>query len=128
MGQSPLQAAERVLYLHDAERRAFTLPMADPIRTPADHDSEVLDVELLDVFAQIEALLRCGREVQREALRVRGVPVAVSVTERLAAGRAIRAYLNDMAGQCAALIDVIAELQETARQLEKRLVSEATPS
>jgi hypothetical protein len=28
---------------------------------------DVLDVRLLDLFAQVEALLRCGREAQRQA-------------------------------------------------------------
>ena len=102
--------------------------MADLIRTPADRQSELLDVELLDVFAQIEALLRSGREVQREALRVRGVPVAVSVTDRLAAGRAIGEHLDDMTGKCRALMDVLGELQVTAAQLERLLEVEATPS
>lgn len=102
--------------------------MADLIRTPADRHSELLDVELLDAFAQIEALLRCGREVQREALRVRGLPVPVSVTDRLAAGRAIREHLDDMTAKCRALVEVLGELQDTAAQLEKLLEVEATPS
>ena len=62
-------------------------------RTAADRQSELLDVQLLDVFAQIEALLRLGREVQREALRVRGLPMPVSVPQRKAAGQRIRAHL-----------------------------------
>src|SRR5687767_7529044 len=96
------------------------------IRTPADKQSELLDVELLDVFAQIEALLRCGREVQREALRVRGLPDAVSPTQRIAAGRAIRGHLNDMTDQCRSLMDVLDDLKATASQLEKLLEAEAS--
>lgn len=39
--------------------------MADTPRSSY-RQSEVLDVELLDVFAQIEAMLRGGREVLRD--------------------------------------------------------------
>ena len=102
--------------------------MTDHIRTPADRQSELLDVELLDAFAQIEALLHCGREVQRQALRVRGLPIPVSVTDRLGAGRAIRTHLDDMADKCRALVEVVGELHATASQLEKLLEIEATPS
>src|SRR5687768_11710091 len=83
------------------------------IRTPADKQSELLDVELLDVFAQIEALLRCGREVQREALRVRGLPEPVSASQRLAAGRAIRRHLTEMKQQCGGLGDILGDRKST---------------
>lgn len=96
--------------------------------TPADRQSELLDVELLDAFAQIEALLRGGREVQREALRVRGLPDPVSAAQRLAAARSIRTHLNDMTAQCQALGDVLGDLQEAAAELEKLLGVEAPTS
>ena len=68
--------------------------MSDTQKTAADRQSEVLDVQLMDAFAQIEALLRLGREVQREALKVRGVPHAVSPPQRQAAGQMIREHLG----------------------------------
>jgi hypothetical protein len=98
------------------------------IRTPADKQSELLDVELLDVFAQIEALLRCGREVQREALRVRGLPEPVSASQRLAAGRAIRRHLTEMKQQCGGLGDILGDLQDAAAELEKLLNVEGAAS
>jgi hypothetical protein len=90
--------------------------------------SEVLDVELLDVFAQIEAMLRCGREVQRAALRVRGLPNPVSASQRLEAARSIRGHLNDMTEQCRALEEVLHDLHETAAELETLLKAERAPS
>ena len=94
--------------------------MLDNIRTlPFYKQSELLDVELLDAFAQIEALLRGGREVQRDALRVRGLPDPVSHAERLAAARSIQDRLTDMREQCGSLGDVLRELQATAAELGK---------
>jgi hypothetical protein len=96
------------------------------IRTPAYKQSELLDVELLDAFAQVEALLRGGREVQREALRVRGLPEPVSPSQRAAACRAICDHLNEMTDQCRSLMDVLHDLKGTASELEKLLEAEAS--
>src|SRR5688500_1735126 len=96
-------------------------------RTAADRQSELLDVQLLDVFAQIEALLRLGREVQREALRVRGVPVPVSDLHRKEAGQRIRAHIGEMTTECRTLGEVLKELHETAAELERMLQPEASP-
>lgn len=100
--------------------------MPNNIRTPAYKQSELLDVELLDAFAQIEALLRGGREVQREALRVRGLPDPVSPSQRFAAARSICGHLNDMADQCRSLMDVLDDLKRTASELERLLEAEAS--
>lgn len=96
------------------------------VHTPAYKQSELLDVELLDAFAQIEALLRGGREVQREALRVRGLPDPVSPSQRVAAGRLICVHLNDMTDQCQSLMDVLHDLKATASELQKSLEAEAS--
>ena len=95
-------------------------------RTPAYKQSELLDVELLDALAQIEALLRSGREVQRDALRVRGLPNPVSPAQRVAAGRSICQHLDDMTEQCRSLMDVVEDLKSTASELETLLDAEAT--
>jgi hypothetical protein len=92
--------------------------------TKAERQSETLDVQLLDVFAQIEALLRSGREVQREALRVRGLPHTVSPAQRRAAGQAIHERLRDMAGECTELGNVLRELEDTAAELNRLLQNE----
>ena len=101
--------------------------VTDNTRNAPYRQSEIPDVELLDVFAEIEAMLRCGREVQREALRSRGLPHPVSALQRLEASRSIRNHLIDMMDQCRGLGDVLSELQETAAQLEK-LVEAETPT
>jgi hypothetical protein len=88
------------------------------------NQSEMLDVQLLDAFAQVEALLRIGREIQREALRARGVPPPVSPSERRAAGRTIRQHVDTMADECRTLADVVKELREAAIRLDQLLHSE----
>jgi hypothetical protein len=97
-------------------------------RTAADHQSELLDVQLLDVFAQIEALLRLGREVQREVLRVRGLPdpVSVSVPQRKTAGQRIRAHIGELTTECRTLGEVLKELGDTAAELDSLLQREAS--
>lgn len=97
----------------------------DDTRTGADRQSEVLDVQLLDAFAQIEALLRLGREVQREALRVRGLPNPVTPGQRRVAGQTICQHLDQMRNECRTLGDVMKELRKTATKLDKLLASEA---
>jgi hypothetical protein len=93
-------------------------------RPTAERQSEILDVQLLDVFAQIEALLRLGREVQRHALRVRGVPEPVSAPQRKAAGQRIRAHVGEMANECRTLADILRELEDTAAELDGMLQGE----
>ena len=103
--------------------------MPNKIRTPTYYkQSEILDVELLDVLAEIEALLRGGREVQRDALRVRGLPDPVSPAQRLAAARSIQQHLADMLEQCRSLGDVLRELKVTSDELEKLVEEEVSTS
>ena len=94
-------------------------------RNGAYRQSELLDVQLLDVFAQIETLLRLGREVQREALQVRGLPVPGMSSGRKAAGKAIDQRLDEMTAECRALIEVLGELHGTARELNGLLQRES---
>jgi len=94
----------------------------------AGRQSEVLDVQLLDVFAQIEALLRLAREIQREALRVRGLPGPVSASQRKAAGQLIRAHIGELSTECRTLGEVLNELDDTAAELDSLLQREAQAS
>jgi hypothetical protein len=89
--------------------------------TNADRKAELLDVQLLDAFAEIEALLRGGRQVQREALRIRGLPEPVSSTQRYAAGRAILEHLRQMSEDCRMLGEVLTDLHKTGTDLERLL-------
>jgi hypothetical protein len=87
----------------------------------AKRQSELLDVQLLDVLAQVEAVLRHGREVQREALRVRGVPSPVNPQERRAAGTAVRQRVDQMDKECNVLCGVVRDLSVAAKELERLL-------
>jgi hypothetical protein len=92
-------------------------------KPPADRKAELLDVQLLDVLAQIEAVLRHGREIQREALRVRGVPSPVNQSQRRAAGTAIRDRVDQMHRDCSTLCTVVEELRVGAQELEALLAT-----
>jgi hypothetical protein len=88
-------------------------------KDPVDRQAELLDVQLLDVLATVEAILRHGREIQREALRVRGVPSPVTHTQRVAAATAVRERVDRMHGDCGALCDVVEDLRACAVEFER---------
>jgi hypothetical protein len=79
----------------------------------------LLDVELLDLLAQIEALLRAGREMQREALAVRGVPVPRPPAHRAAAAAKIEKLVETMGRDHQAIARVLNTLRDCARQLHR---------
>ena len=83
--------------------------------------SEQLDVQLLDVMAQIEALLRRGRGIQRAALAVSGVPDPVSPEQRRQAGITVVEHIEEMRLECLGLSDVLAELARTSAELNRLL-------
>ena len=93
----------------------------NPTRNPDPRDC------LADPYAA-RYLLVCGREVRRDALRVRGLPNPVSASQRLDAGRSIRRHLADMTEQCQALAAVLRDLDEAAAELEKLLEREEASS
>lgn len=86
-------------------------------KSDADRQAELVDVQLLDVLAQVEAVLRHGREIQREALRFRGVPSPVSERQRRAAGEAILGRIDQMHQDCSTLCTVVEELRTSAQKL-----------
>src|SRR5262249_53301709 len=57
--------------------------------------AQMFDVQLLDVFAEVEWLLRSGREVQSDALQLRSA-ASTSGTDRRAATRRIQKRVNQM--------------------------------
>ena len=64
-------------------------------------NADLLDVHILDITAQIEALLRGVRELQRDLLKVRGAVVTPrSPDGRLAAARDAQARLAAMLQVC----------------------------
>jgi hypothetical protein len=98
-----------------------TAPMPSQTRLSPERQSEVLDVQLLDVLAEIEALLRGGREVQREALRVRGVPSPVTPAQRKAAATKIQKRVAEMDAECRTLCDIVRDLAQAAKNLRSAI-------
>ena len=95
--------------------------MSDDQQIAARRASEQLDVQLVDVLAQIEALLRHGREIQRAALLVRGVPDPVSPAQRLNAGRSVCQHIEDTRHECHELVGVLDDLAGTSAVLNQLL-------
>ena len=92
--------------------------MPNPKTLSPDARAALLDVELLDIMAQIECLLRNAREVQRQSLRVRGVPSAVTSGQRRQAADKIHAHVQAMVTDATALRDVLKRLEGLAKTLE----------
>jgi hypothetical protein len=90
--------------------------MADKERV--DEQAELLDVQLLDVLA-IEAVLRHGCEIQREALRVRGVPSPTTNTQSVAAATTIRDRVDQMHSDCMILCKVVDHIRRSAVEFER---------
>lgn len=81
--------------------------------------ANALDVELLDVLAELESLLRTGREIQRESLRLRGVPSPVTREQRRKSAVRVQRLCKDMAVENRALSDIVGQLCRTAEALVK---------
>jgi hypothetical protein len=92
-------------------------------KDPVVRQAELLDVQLLDVLAPVEAVLRHGREIQREALRARGVPAPVAPVQRLASASAIRTRIDSMQTDCTTLCKVVEDLRGSAIELERFLAT-----
>jgi hypothetical protein len=75
--------------------------MAKTQREDVDVTTAILDTQLLDVLAQVECLLRNAREVQRQLLRVRGVPQPTSSAQQRAAASAVRKTTTPMIDESA---------------------------
>lgn len=99
------------------------LPKSWAIRTEKhlelDQRTGVLDVHVLDVLAQVEALLRGAREIQRQILRVRGVPRRRSLAQRRSAATVVRQTAREMLEDSRALAGVLRELQRDAETLQE---------
>lgn len=80
----------------------------------------MLDVHLLDVLAQIEALLRGGRDVQRAALRVRDV-TGHSAAQRRAAAVKVQKHVAEMRKECRELAGIVDKLGDIANDLRAAL-------
>jgi hypothetical protein len=79
----------------------------------------LFDVQLLDLLAEIEALLRKGREAQREALRVRGEPAHSTNAQRVASAAKIARLAMSMGDDHRTLGTILRELRVRAADLER---------
>ena len=72
--------------------------MAD--NSPSKAAADLVDVHILDIAAHLEAVLRRVRELQRDLLRVRGVPLDGG---DMPPADSARGRLNEMLQDCAGL-------------------------
>lgn len=82
--------------------------------SPKQPIADIIDVHILDLAAQIEALLRSVREIQRGVLRIRGaVPPAPGVEP----SKELQDQFANMLRVCDALRDAVESGAETAATL-----------
>jgi hypothetical protein len=84
-----------------------------------DQGTGMLDVQLLDVLAHIESLLGDAREIQRQLLRVRGVPEQVTQAQRTAAASLVRKTTHRMVSESRGLAKAVVTLQRSSETLEQ---------
>jgi hypothetical protein len=91
------------------------IPGVPPSNTPtAEYAAALFDVQLLDVLAVIEALLREARELQRQALCVRGIPSPTTAAQRRRAAEKMGTSVRDMREQTAELSGLVVLLEKLA--------------
>jgi hypothetical protein len=86
----------------------------------------VVDVLLLDVLAQIESLLRSGRELQRELLRVRGVPQSTTTEQQQRAATRAQSLVIEMLTDSRGLVKVVQQLRGNTNGLARHVRREHT--
>jgi hypothetical protein len=90
-------------------------PAVPPSNTPtAEHAAALFDVHPLDMLAVIEALLREARQLQRQALGVRGIPAPATAAQRRRAAEKMRKSARDMREQIAELSGLVVPLEKLA--------------
>jgi hypothetical protein len=77
-----------------------------------------LDVALLDVLAQAEAMMRCGREIQRKIVTLRGGDGPVTPAKRSAAVAKICSVAAEMKDECHATAPLLENMVLAATALE----------
>ena len=100
--------------------RGASVMAAQPVDM-GERSADLLDVHLLDITAQIEALLRGVREVQENVLRVRGALPPVTGHQP---AEVVQNRLARMLRDCDALRDAVEETEATADGLTERLRNE----
>jgi hypothetical protein len=77
-----------------------------------------LDVALLDVLAQAEAMLRCGHEIQRSIVTLRGGDGSLTLEKRAATITKIRPAATQMSDECNATAPLAQDVLQAATHLE----------
>jgi hypothetical protein len=84
-----------------------------------DQQTGFVDVSVLDVLAQVEALLRDAREIQRRILRVRGVPQVQSASRRRTAASDVQKLAHSMSHAARVLSEMCKELEHHSASLSR---------
>ena len=94
------------------------------MKSATERAADVLDVHILDIAAQLEALLRSIREVQRGVLTIRG---ALSRRE-VDPATELQARLGLMIAECSALTDAVNAARDAAVSLTAPASAEVSPA
>ena len=96
-------------------------------RAYLDQQAEVIEVQGLDLLAQVEALLRGVADYQRQAVRFHGTPKEpVSDSTRRAAGAALRTRIEALKEQAQALNSTLDEIERVVDGVARVLKSGKT--
>jgi hypothetical protein len=77
-----------------------------------------LDVALLDLFAQNEAILRCGRQIQRSIVTLRGGDGALSTSKRASAISRIQSAATAIHEHCTEMLSRAGDVAQAADKVE----------
>jgi hypothetical protein len=91
---------------------------AEPPNAAVERDADLIDVHILDMAAQIEALLRSVREIQENVLRMRG---ALPPLRGHDPAEAVQHRVAGMLRECDALRDAVQAATTTADRLTEPL-------
>jgi hypothetical protein len=78
----------------------------------------VLDVRLLDLLAEVEAMLRSARDVQRNAIRMRGTSDPITARQRRALANRIRQSVTTIDRESSTLRTVARQVVQAAADLQ----------
>jgi hypothetical protein len=85
---------------------------------PNEASINALDAALLDVFAQAEAMLRCGREIQRNLIKLRGGNGPSGLAERSSILKKIDQAASELHDESKAIVPLTHDIRQAARRLE----------
>ena len=102
----------------EASARGGPNVMAGPSRVAIERGADLIDVHILDMAAQLEALFRSVREIQENILRVRG---ALPPLRGHDPAEAVQHRMAGMLRECDALRDAVQAATTTADRLTEPL-------